>query len=578
MFVAMRGGVAISLLLVLSAFGVAGAQLLSVDLTGTNAGGVSLNEQFCIAPNGRLAAFSSSGSNYVSGDVNGISDVFVYDCSSRSYLWDTTASRASLSGNVGSVPVAFTPDGRFLLFASRATNLVSSVSFAAGESYQLYVRDLVSNVTTAATVSTNGTNFANGSVIYNGAVPTLKRISSDGRYVSFLSTAADLVSQPDNNNGYDVFCRDVVSGATELITVTPDGTHAIDRTVNTFFVSTNARYFAFATAATNVVPGLPNTNSSEQVYWRDRVAGTNALVSVSFDGRMLNNAGLRGMSSDGRFVCFDTSATNVLVDLTDTNGTRDFFIRDMLAGETWLVTRNTNGVTTGSRSSGGKFSDNGEWFTFGNSAGDLVPGVTNAASFGGNVYAHHLPSRTNAIISVSYDGHTGSVYGVGEGFSRISATGRYVVFSASGTEFVPGTPDKASRLYVRDTRHGYTRRVLHYRPLVTPAFNEARFQLSDDERWIFFLAQANYDPSVNKTNTAIELFRAPLFAPSFTTRTGSSFAMDGLADETYWLQFSPDLANWTIIATNTAAADGTVNWNIPAEASSLNRFYRVIWR
>ena len=574
----MKGGLAVSLLLVLFAAAVPGAQLLSVDFTGTNAGGVGLNEQFCIGANGRLAAFSSSGSNYVSGDVNGISDVFVYDCVLRSNVWDTTDSQAVVSGNAGSVPVAFTPDGRFLLFFSRATNLVTGISFASAVSYQIFVRDLVSNVTTAVSVSTNGTNFANSSAMYSGGVSALKPISSDGRYVSFVSAATDLVAQPDLNNGFDLFCRDMVSGTTELITATPDGAAALDRNTSTFYVSTNARYFAFSTAATNVVPGLPNTNGFFQVYWRDRVAGTNALVSISFDGRMLNEADLRGMSTDGRYICFSTGATNVVAGLTDTNGTRDLFIRDMLAGETWLITRNTNGVTTVSRSTGGRFSDNGEWFTFGNSAGDLVSGVTNSLGGGGNVYAHHLPSRTNAIISISYDGRRGSFYGVSEGFTRISATGRYAVFVASGTEFVPGTPDKAPRLYLRDLEHGYSRAVFPYQPLVTPAFNEARFQISADDRWIFFLAQANYDPSVNKTNAAVELFLVPLFAPLFTTHTESSYAMNGLADESYLLQFSPDLTNWTNIATNTAAADGTVNWNIPTASSALHRFYRAIWR
>ena len=88
------------------------------------------------------------------------------------------------------------------------------------------------------------------------------------------------------------------------------------------------------------------------------------------------------------------------------------------------------------------------------------------------------------------------------------------------------------------------RAMFDYQPFVTPAFNEARFQISADERWVFFLAEVNYDPAVKKTNTAFELFRAPLFAPSFTTHTDISFAMNGLADETYLMQFSPDLTNW----------------------------------
>src|ERR1051326_6284528 len=132
-----------------------GAEMISVNHTGTGSGNTGVQESFAINGDGRLAAFSGFATNYVALETNSLSDVFVRDCVGRTNRWDTTASGGPPSGNIGSYPVAFTPDGRFLLFISRATNLVSRVAIS--EIYELYVRDLISNVTTLLSVSPDGT-------------------------------------------------------------------------------------------------------------------------------------------------------------------------------------------------------------------------------------------------------------------------------------------------------------------------------------------------------------------------------------------------------------------------------------
>src|SRR4051812_48050396 len=130
---------------VLLVLGCNAAQMVSVDYTGLHPGSSGVDERFAASADGRFAVYSSFGTNYVRVDTNGLSDLFVYDSLLRSNIWDTTFSHAAPSGNVGSYPVEMTPDGRFLLFFSRATNFVSNVSLPPNAGYQLYLQDLVSN-------------------------------------------------------------------------------------------------------------------------------------------------------------------------------------------------------------------------------------------------------------------------------------------------------------------------------------------------------------------------------------------------------------------------------------------------
>jgi Tol biopolymer transport system component len=541
------------------------AELLSVDSTGTRAGAGAVQETFCINADGRFAAFVSTATNLVAHDTNGIADIFVRDCVLRSNIWDTTRSLGSGGGLISS-PISFTPDGRFLLFTSRATNLVAGATASLN---QLYVQDLWSNVTTLVSVSFDGFH-ASGTAI-SSALP----ISDDGRFACFSTTATDLVAGVDSGTGTDVYGRDLVSGVTELITASPGGL-ALDRSTLSFRMSADGRFFAFSTQATNVVAGLANTNNTAQVYWRDRVAGTNALVSMDVTGLPCTfGSALLSLSRDGRYVCFNALATNVVSNQNDLNGTQDLFIRDMWAGETWLVTRATNGNTTGSRVTGGEFSANGEWMLVAPTVADLAPGVQDINSGSPDLYLHHLPVRSNVMVTLSLSGLTGASHYVSDGFAHVSSSGRYVLFSTESTNLATGAGSIVTRLLLRDQPAGHTLNPLNAVYSTLP-YNAARFLISDDERFMFFLASANYDPTVLDQNASPDLFRAPLYEPRLhASPPGAPLTADGLSFTTWILQSSSDLVNWTGVATNTAGADGQVTLNDPMPPGA-RRFYRLI--
>jgi hypothetical protein len=340
-------------------------------------------------------------------------------------------------------------------------------------------------------------------------------------------------------------------------------------------MSTNGRYFAFETSAKYVVSGLTNTGGS-QVYWRDREAGTNAVVTLSLDGTFLGRgAFLQAMSQDGRYVCFTSIGTNFVPNQNDRDASSDLFIRDMFAGETWLVTRATNGATTAGQVLGGQFSGNGEWLIFSAATLDMIPGVNDANGANYDILAHHLPTRTNAIVSVSHDGKTGADTYTSDGFARISSSGRFVLFTTTATNVMAGLTNHAQRLLVRDMWAARTVEPLRVAAFATPAFNQARFDISRDERFIFFLSSGNYDPRVANTNQQIQLFRAPLFAPE--VRWGSPYMQGtGLAGLSYVLETSSNLVNWTAVSTNLADSMGKLQLADPSAAGQARGFYRLL--
>src|SRR4051794_12483462 len=142
--------------------------------------------------------------------------------------------------------------------------------------------------------------------------------SADGHVVAFVSDANDLVPGDTNGNhcrpgflcGDDVFVRDLATRATERVSVSSGGAQGNDVSFSPA-VSTDGRFVAFRSFASNLVPG--DTNATDDVFVRDRQAGTTERVSLSSTGVQGDGpSGLGGgaISGDGRFAAFDSFATD----------------------------------------------------------------------------------------------------------------------------------------------------------------------------------------------------------------------------------------------------------------------------
>jgi Tol biopolymer transport system component len=272
-------------------------------------------------------------------------------------------------------------------------------------------------------------------------------ISSDGRFIAFVSFATNLVDG-DTNFSADVFVRDRRMGPTERVSVDSAGLEGNDESWSPS-ISADGRYVAFASQSDNLVPG--DTNSSYDVFVRDRRRGITARVSVGPAGAQANrpSAGA-SISADGRYVAFYSGADNLVPG--DTNFVWDIFVRDLQNG----VTERVNVDSTGGQASGpygsydAKISADGRYVVFRSLQTNLVPGDTNAAS---DIFVRDRQTGTTERVSVD---SAGTQADADSFWPSISADGRYVAFYSGADNLVPGDTNFAWDIFVRDRQGGTT--------------------------------------------------------------------------------------------------------------------------
>jgi len=197
-------------------------------------------------------------------------------------------------------------------------------------------------------------------------------ISADGRYVAFQSYASNLVPGDTNEVG-DVFVHDRLTGQTTRVSVASDGTEGNDYSRRPS-ISADGRYVAFASLASNLVPG--DTNGTWDVFVHDRLTGQTTRVSVASGGAQGNSGSwCPSISADGRYVAFQSYASNLVPG--DTNGVLDVFVHDRLTGQTTRVSVASDGTQGDSYSFGSSISADGRYVAFSSLASNLVPGDTN---------------------------------------------------------------------------------------------------------------------------------------------------------------------------------------------------------
>jgi Tol biopolymer transport system component len=143
--------------------------------------------------------------------------------------------------------------------------------------------------------------------------------------VAFQSDATNLVGS-DTNGVTDIFTRDRKTKTTRRVNLGPGAAQA-DSFSGDPYISTNGRWVAFHSFAENLVAS--DTNSAGDMFVRDRRAGKTRRVSVSSAGAQGNSdSGFGLLSGDGRFVIFQSDATNLIA--SDTNGFTDVYVRGPL--------------------------------------------------------------------------------------------------------------------------------------------------------------------------------------------------------------------------------------------------------
>jgi Tol biopolymer transport system component len=324
-------------------------------------------------------------------------------------------------------------DGRYVVYSSYATTLVPGDTNAQED---VFLRDRQTGTTTRLSVAADGSP-ADGS---SGS----PQISGDGRYITFISFATNLVAGPQRTEiGYDVYLLDRLNGTLDRISESPDGRPGNGDNYNPT-ISADGRYVAFQSYATNLVPGVPGGN----VLIYDRTTGQLSPVSVAADGTTKESGGFSpSISENGRYVAF-VAFTDALVP-GDTNGVGDVYVRDRTAGTTTRASVADDGSQIPGDSRGGEVSNNGR-VIFWSDDTTVVPGDENGAS---DTFVRDLAAGTTTLVTTSSDGTQGDGYSVG---TDITPNGRYVLFYSSATNLIEGDSNAADDVFRKDLQTGTT--------------------------------------------------------------------------------------------------------------------------
>lgn len=344
-------------------------------------------------------------------------------------------------GNGLSQGSALSADGSLVAFTSSANNLVPGDTNGVAD---VFVRDRRLGTTTRVSVDSSGAQS-------NGASAVYAQIAGDGRFVTFGSSATNLVPG-DTNGKEDIFVHDLSTGHTQRVSVSATGTQG-DGPSTFPTISANGRFIAFASDASNLVAG--DSNGTADVFVHDCVTGSVTRVSRSSAGVEANGPTFSpSLSASGRFVAFHGTASNLVIG--DVNGASDVFLHDRQTGQTECVSVNPGG-TTGNGTSidwhSPSISENGRFVAFYSLANDLVASDAGSVQ---DIFVRDRQSGTTSLVSVSGSGAQANRHCY---YPSISADGRYVAYESGATNLASGWVDNHFHNFVHDRLLGRTERV-----------------------------------------------------------------------------------------------------------------------
>lgn len=358
-------------------------------------------------------------------------------------------------GNGPSVRPSVSFDGSQIAFDSGATNLIPGGGIDANGALDVFVRDR----TTGSLELVSRQNLADGGGLANSASFTAA-ISRDGRHVAFTSAATNLIpgGGPDVNGiRWDIFVFDRATQGLELVSrqaVAAGGAQADFDSENPV-ISGDGNFIAFQSLARNLGGAEPDGLFTD-IFVLDRTTGSLDWIcrqGMAEGGAAANNSCLNpSISADGRFVAFNSRATNLIPGAPggapDANGAfDDVFVFDRMTRQLELISRQdvndggnqaTSGVSTEPAISG-----DGRYVAFSSRATNLIPGGgvdVNAPQE--DVFVYDRVTQSLELVSRE-DAADGGAQGNGASVEAvISDDGRFVAFKSFSTNLIPGNlPD-----------------------------------------------------------------------------------------------------------------------------------------
>lgn len=431
---------------------------------GTNEAASGHSRDPVLSADGSYLAFVSQSPDLVPGQIQGSSDenVFLYERATGTLrLVSHSAASATRAGEGSAQAPSLSADGRFVAYASTATDLVAGQAEGNGGGADVFLYDrqtgasvLVSHAAGSALTTSNHFSYAPG-------------LSAGGQFVVFESLGTNLVSGVlDDNEAPDVFLYDRLLGTVTLLS-RPSFSAGSEAGGRDPRISGDGRTIAFLLA------GVP------YLFTVDRLTGARAPVTP--------DSSAFSLSDDGRFVAYESGFSGQVPG--------QVFLHDRATGTTALVSHVAGDPTkAGDRGSTQPvLSADGRWIAYGSLATDLVAGVRHSDT-SADLHLYDTAAAVNRIVTLHPPGMA-SVTAWGEAdLPSASADGRYVVFTSYGDRLLPTQVDRNRLndvfLFDRVTRRA-TLVSRSAASAVTAGNGESIFpRISRDGAWIVFQSQA----------------------------------------------------------------------------------------
>lgn len=344
-----------------------GSELLlhSGLITGTIAADVD------ISADGRYVVFSTFNA-IAPNDSNNTRDIYVRDRQTNTTFrtnFTYQGKEVPNIGGMGSNHASISDDGANIAWVSGAINITPLDSFFV---YDVYVSELGGANVNKITINAQGRQATRSS--------DYPMISGNGQFVVYESFAQNLI-QPDLNNETDIFLYNIGTGVTSLVSkaidasngVTANGASRLAR------ISYDGRYIAFESTANNLVQ--TDINNAKDIFVYDAIADAMVIASTSSDGVQGNQSADRAsLSHDGRFVAFDSWSNNLVPGDDTLFNHGDIFVKDLVTGAISFASLNADGELGDNHSDSPVISvasSDSVFVAFRSSALNLVPNDTN---------------------------------------------------------------------------------------------------------------------------------------------------------------------------------------------------------
>jgi len=459
--------------------------LLSRTQGGVAAGGYAGS----VSAEGRYATLISESDAYAANGLPWTFDVFLADAQTGAIEQQSVGPSGELSNNFCN-GANITPDARFVAINCKDPAWDAS---DANERYDVLLRDRNDQSVTRVSQADISGPFPAATANGPSQVPS---VSTDGRFVSFLSTASNLLAGLKPNATY-LYVKDRATDAVVLANVDSAGAYANGDTFENA-LSGDGQFVAFSSDASNLVAN--DGNGKRDIFVRDLVANITERISVGIDGAEANDKSSDPrISTDGRYVAFLSSASNLVSG--DGNGKPDVFVRDRMAGSTLRATLDSQGAESNVWTSYA-------WALSGDGVHVAFIGYQYPAY--GEVFLRNLATSTTTLVSVSNAGDPSDGYNE---WPALSFDGRYVYFLSGGSLLFDGEPPECDQcVFRRDVVEGVTAHVEFVPP---PARNQlSHLSVSSDGLMLAF--NLSYVPQFHESEPP---YRSDVFVLDVERRT-----------------------------------------------------------